>query len=120
MSRLCDVKSVIISDKGIAKKVRRRLRYIEDNISDDIKNNEERLFNSDVWVPSKILDINDFITARSLFMATKFRNEYMSMCHSCLSGSLWKLGFDDCQHITHLRCSNPNCESTSCLPIVLG
>ena len=43
------------ADPNIAEKVRRKLAFIEDSISDEIKNNEKKLFHSDYWVPLKLL-----------------------------------------------------------------
>jgi len=113
-----DVK-IYVSDKKFINKTRRKLQYIEDSIPDIIKENEEKLYNSNIWIPTRIKNSDELNSARLLFISTKFRNEYMTMCFVCKHGSLWKLGFDDAQHITHLRCSNPNCDSTHYFPVVL-
>jgi hypothetical protein len=119
MSQLNQGNKIYISDANFINKVRRKLQYIEDNIPTLIKENEEKLYNSTIWTPAKIKNSVELNSAKSLFISTKFRNEYMTMCFGCKYGSLWKLGFSDVQHVNNLRCSNSNCESTHYLPLVL-
>jgi hypothetical protein len=102
----------------IAEKVKRKLMFLDENVSFFIIHNEERLLSSKMWVPSNVrneFDLNEF---KKLRIDNNFRNKYTSSCLTCQFGSLWQFGFNDNYHCTHFRCSNPDCTSVINLPII--
>ena len=98
------------SNSNVADLVIKKFELIENSITDEIKDNEKKLFNnSKIWVPAKINDRNNFHNAKLLFNDNKIRNDYMSPCHICKIGSLWKIVRSNPSNMDYLNCSNPKC-----------
>ena len=100
------------------KGTRKRLKYLKG--MNEIEKNEEKLFNSNTWVPSNVEDINKLNIHKQFFNYDKTKyNLHRSVCTTCFYGSTWKIGFENYDDMNKTRCSNPNCNSNSYFPIVI-